>query len=121
MMLVSLAGPGMNILVAFAAMVLIKFTGAYQYTEWGSIAATLLAPLVYINLILAVFNLIPLPPLDGSKILAGILPDTGTKTMYALEQYAPLILLLLVFTGAAGKILWPVVNFLFNILYLIVF
>lgn len=72
------------------------------------------------NLILAAFNLIPVPPLDGSKILAGILPDTGANWLYSLEQYGPLILLLLIVTNVVGKILWPLVNFLYGVLNLLV-
>lgn len=120
MMLVALAGPGMNILLAFLGMLLIKLLIPYQDNVAVSTVMPLLDPLVYINLVLAVFNLIPVPPLDGSKILAGLLPDSGARFMYALEQYGMLILMLLVFTNVAGKILWPMVTFLFNVLNTIV-
>lgn len=121
MMLVSLAGPGMNLLLAFLGMVLLKFVVPYQYFQWGNIVITLVQPLIQINLILAAFNLIPVPPLDGSKILAGLLPDSGTRVIYSMEQYGPLILLLLIVTGLASKIFLPLANLLFNILYVIVF
>ncbi|HZJ84635.1 MAG TPA: site-2 protease family protein, partial [Syntrophomonadaceae bacterium] len=85
------------------------------------LAIRLLEPLVWINLILAVFNLIPVPPLDGSKILAGLLPDAGAQMIYSLERYGPLFLLLLIFTGAIGKILLPLVNLMYGLLYLIIF
>jgi Zn-dependent proteases len=120
MMLVALAGPGMNILLAFLGMVLIKILIPYQSSQAVTLVMPLLDPLVSINLVLAVFNLIPVPPLDGSKILAGLLPDNGARFMYALEQYGMLILMLLVFTNVAGKILWPMVTFLFNVLNTIV-
>lgn len=121
MMLVSLAGPGMNILLAFIGLVLYKYLLPYQDLEWGIMASSLLQPLVYINLILAAFNLIPLPPLDGSKILAGLLPDSGAHLLYSLEQYGPLILLLLIVTGIAGKVFLPLANLLYSILTAIVF
>jgi len=115
-MLVSLAGPGMNILLALVSMVLLKLLIPYQGSLWGALLVPLLPPLAYINLTLAAFNLLPVPPLDGSKILAGMLPDSGAQFVYSLEQYGPLILLLLIVTNMVGKILWPVVNFLYGIL-----
>ncbi len=121
MMLVSLAGPAMNILLAFIGMLILKILSPYYYSENVVIAVRLLQPLVQINLILAVFNLIPVPPLDGSKILAGLLPDSGAAFVYSLEQYGPIFLLLLIVTGAIGAILLPLVNFLYGLLYFIVF
>jgi len=116
MMLVSLAGPGMNILLALVSMVLLKLIIPYQGSSWGTLLVPLLIPLVYINLILAAFNLLPVPPLDGSKILAGMLPDSGAQLVYSLEQYGPLILLLLIVTNMVGKIIWPLVNLLYGML-----
>lgn len=132
MMLVSLAGPGMNLLLAFTAMLVLKIWGfpldinsfffiignlnsaLAQLSVFTSLAL-ILYTLVYINLILAVFNLIPLPPLDGSKILAGLLPDSGARLVYSLEAYGPLILLLLIITGAFSKILIPMVTLMYSL------
>lgn len=121
MMLVSLAGPVMNMLIALVGLIALKFLLPMQGQEWVNLVIPLLIPLIQINLILAAFNLIPVPPLDGSKILAGLLPDSGTRLMYSLEQYGPMLLLLLIVTGLTGKIIWPIVNFLYNLLYSIVF
>ena len=121
MLLVSLAGPLMNILLAFLAMIALRVVAPYQGMEWASYTIMLLEPLIWINLVLAVFNLIPVPPLDGSKILAGILPDRGASIMYALEKYGILILLLLLITGVISKILIPLIQLLFMLLYNIVF
>lgn len=120
MMLVSLAGPGMNMLLALIGMFLYKLIMPLESSQWAGLLVPLLPPLIYINLILAAFNLIPVPPLDGSKILAGILPDSGARLIYSLEQYGPLILLLLIVTDVVGKILWPLVNFLYGLLNLVV-
>jgi Zn-dependent protease len=125
MMLVSIAGPLMNILLALVAMITLRLLsfnpelGTYS----GNLSALIqmLIPLVQINIILAVFNLIPVPPLDGSKILAGLLPDKGTRFIYSLEQYGPILLLLLIFTNLAGKIIWPMYNVLYALIYGIVF
>ena len=121
MMLVSLAGPAMNILLALVGMIALRFLAPLQELEWVGYVIALLIPVIQINLILAAFNLIPVPPLDGSKILAGLLPDAGTRLMYSLEQYGPIILLLLIITGLTGKILLPLVNSLYSLLYNIVF
>jgi Zn-dependent protease len=120
MMLVSLAGPGMNMLLALLGMVVLKGLILNQNSLGADLFVPLLEPLVYINLILAAFNLIPVPPLDGSKILAGLLPDAGARFMYSMEQYGPLLLLLLIVTDSVGTILWPLVNLLYGILNTIV-
>lgn len=117
MMLVSLAGPAMNILLAIGALVILRLLGENA----SNTLLMLLVPLVQINIILAVFNLLPIPPLDGSKVLAGFLPDSGAQAMYKLEPYGPLILLLLIFTNVAGYIIWPLYNLLYALLYGIVF
>lgn len=103
MLLVSLAGPVTNLIMAIAAAVI-----------WGALAGMrlpyfndIMRYIIHINVILAVFNLLPIPPLDGSKILAGLLPGRQ-EWLYHLEQYGVIILILLVFTGAIG--------FIFNIL-----
>ena len=121
MMLVSLAGPLMNVFLALVAMILYKLCLPYAQNEWVAILLQLIVPLIYINLILAAFNLIPVPPLDGSKILAGLLSDARAEFVYSLEQYGPVILLLLIATDLVGKIIWPLVNFLYRILYAVVF
>ncbi len=121
MMLVSVAGPAMNLLLAFIGLVGLKMLLPYQLSQWGSMSIAMLSPLISINIILAAFNLIPLPPLDGSKVLAGLLPDAGARLMYSLEQYGPLLLLLLIITGTAYKIFGPLANMLYALLYGLVF
>ncbi|HZK43954.1 MAG TPA: site-2 protease family protein [Syntrophomonadaceae bacterium] len=121
MMLVSLAGPAMNIILAILGMIMLKLLSPYLYSESAVMAVRLIQPLVQINLILAVFNLLPVPPLDGSKVLAGLLPDSGANVLYSLEQYGPLILILLIFTGVISKVLFPLVNALYGFLYFIFF
>ena len=121
MMLVSIAGPAMNILLALIGMLLLRALAPFDFNENIHMLVKLIYPLVYINLILAVFNLIPLPPLDGSKILAGLLPDSGAQMIYSLERYGPIFLLILIFTGGVGKILLPIVNFLYGLMYVLIF
>lgn len=116
MMMVALAGPAMNIFIAFIGTLMIRFMIPLQGSELGQSIIILLQPLVWINIILAVFNMIPVPPLDGSKILAGLLPDSGADLIYSLEQYGPLILLLLILSGAIGTIILPLANIINNFL-----
>lgn len=67
---------------------------------------------VRINIGLAIFNIIPVPPLDGSKILAGILPATLADGYARMERFGFLILLLLVFTGIIDQLIFPVISML---------
>ncbi len=99
MLLVSLAGPLSNLVLAVAAAALL---GAFLWNV--PYADRIATEIIRINVILAVFNLLPIPPLDGSKILAGILPGSQ-EWLYKLEQYGTIILILLLFTGIIGRIL----------------
>lgn len=116
MMLVSLAGPIMNLILASLGAAVFHILSGIQGSDWVTWLQLIILWMVYINLILAVFNLIPVPPLDGSKILAGILPDSGARFMYSLEPYGFVILLLLIMTNITSQILLPVVQLLAGIL-----
>ncbi len=74
--------------------------------------------LIIINAILAIFNLIPVPPLDGSKILKGFLRSDALVTYYKLEPYGMIILIILMATGVFGYIINPIINLIFKILFL---
>jgi Zn-dependent protease len=119
---VSLAGPGANILTAFVCGLVIRMIHPLSgYLMFGSSSFSVLAlMLVYgmmINLVLAFFNLIPLPPLDGSKILAGLLPPQYEYKMEQLERFGPFLLIgVILVTSFAGIpilswILSPFVSF----------
>jgi len=72
---------------------------------------------VQINIGLAVFNLIPIPPLDGSTVLVGLLPPDLAYSYQKIERYGFIIILVLVFTGVTGRIIVPLIQF-FNKLLL---
>ncbi|PRX26676.1 Zn-dependent protease [Orenia metallireducens] len=113
MMLVGLAGPLSNITLAIGFAFLYRFVGNFFYTLIDPrVVNTLFITGIYLNLGLAVFNLLPVPPLDGSKILAGLLPASMNKFIYNLEAYGPFILLFLLFTNGIGVILSPAINIL---------
>jgi Zn-dependent protease len=96
--LVALAGPGMNLLLAFGAALLLGFVAG---TAPRSVVLFLLI-FAQINILLAVFNLIPLPPLDGSRLLTIFLPPRNQQIIFFLDRYGILILLaLLLFGGLA--------------------
>ena len=95
MLLVALAGPATNLIIALAATLLLGVFGGLGFVVLNSI----LQLTIHINIVLAIFNLIPIPPLDGSRILAGLLPGENAW-LDNLEQYGFIILIILVFTGA---------------------
>lgn len=119
MMWVSLAGPGANFLLALLSAVAVKGLMATA----GLIPEYVLLPLlsmaaagVWINLMLGFFNLIPIPPLDGSQILRGFLPAGGVLFMRKIEPFGFIILLLLFYLGFISKLLMPMINFAHGLL-----
>ena len=117
MLLVSLGGPAMNLLEAIAGA--ICFALIYNFAPYNNVTIYFLNFFFYflqINVVLAVFNILPIPPLDGSKILGALLPDKCFKFILSIERYGFLILLVLVLFGLTEKILMPPVNFLVNLL-----
>ena len=106
-MLVSLAGPASNIVLAFFILIL------YFFFNQVNFVGTLLLRTFELNIILAVFNLLPIPPLDGSKILASLLPPhLSYKYSNFLGQYGFVVIILLVVTGALRFVIGPIYGFL---------
>ncbi len=116
--IVSIAGPLSNVILAFASgailRLLVEFTGLSP--ENGLFM--LLYYLIVINIILAVFNLLPIPPLDGSKILYAFLPARALEAAVSFERYGPYILIfLIIFAGSFfGAFFGLVMQFVLQIL-----
>jgi Zn-dependent protease len=96
MAVVGIAGPVTNVLIAFVAILLrSQISSVGNPLDINNILATL----AVLNVGLAVFNMIPLPPLDGYRVLLGILPGPMANSFAQIEPYGPMLLLLLVFMG----------------------
>ena len=116
MALVSLAGPATNIallLLATAIFKLLHFDTLAGPNGVSEIIAVLLAIIIKINLSLAIFNLLPIPPLDGSKIFALILPPRLAEAYLSLSSFGTLLLLLLLVFPVGGFSLMSVVSSIF--------
>ena len=96
MVRVAAAGPAMNVVLAFASVLLISTLGALE-GETAALAGNLLLQSARLNILLAVFNMLPLPPLDGSKVFAAFLPGGAMRWFLHLERYGMLLLLMLLF------------------------
>jgi len=106
---VALAGCATNILIAIIALILLQF----GVVNTNSVLSTILPIVVRINIILGAFNLIPIPPLDGSKILMSFLPEEAQENLARLEPYGFFILVFLLFTG----LLNPLITLMQNLIY----
>ncbi len=111
---VSAAGPLSNIGLALIAGIVFQIVGTTGMEGQQPLTQILTAG-VYINITLAVFNMIPIFPLDGSHILRNLLPPQGRLAMDKFDRFAPIVLILLIVTRVTWVILGPIVYFLANL------
>ena len=119
--MVSLAGIMANLLIAIVAFVIFKIllitnVGNQVAVSTQEPVVLFLTYLLIMNVSLAVFNLLPFPPLDGSKILDSILPASMRPALEFLEQYGYLLLIVLIYLGVTRMIISPVIDFVFYLL-----
>lgn len=119
MMAVSFAGPGSNFLLAFIAIILTAFFGMLGYGKSG--IYTFLFWVQLYNIWFALFNLVPIPPLDGSKILMSILPGRYAYEYMKIEQYSFIFLIVLVFSGLIGMVLRPLAQIILSSMNFVVY
>lgn len=119
MALVAIAGPITNFLIAFVAFLIGHFTG-WLYA--GGVVELIFAELIYINLGFGIFNLIPIPPLDGSRVLYAIAPDGVRNVMAGMERMGIIIVLLIVvlFPQVTSTIIGGGMNAILKAFYFVV-
>ena len=117
--IVSIAGPIINFILATLALFIYGFINS-RFNIQNEIFDKIIINIYFINIGLGVFNLIPIPPLDGSKILAGLLPERIEYKFYKYEQYSYIVLLILIFTRFIDYILSPMFFYAQKIIYSVV-
>lgn len=120
-MIVAAAGPISNLLQAVAAAIVLHLVTPAGHSVFtplasGSMVAAVFWLALQINVLLAVFNLIPVPPLDGGNVLAGILPPAAAHLFDAIRPFGFIILYALLLTGALSAMILPPADYLIRLL-----
>ena len=107
---VAAAGPGANLVMALLWAGILKLGLLLSHNPYAQAMMWMGAAGIVVNVALGVLNLVPLPPLDGGRIVASLLPPRAAYRFSQLEPYGMMILLVLLFTGALGFLLWPIIG-----------
>ena len=113
-MLVAVAGPAMNLLMALVVSVLIVIAARLGAPD--RLLSAVFYYLVQLNISLMIFNLLPIPPLDGGSVLAWLLPRSMQGTVDFLARYGGIILLLLIITPSLGRVFGSVIGYPINVI-----
>lgn len=124
MLWVALAGPASNFALAVVSALMAKIVWLLALAlPHSPVGEAILVPLnntliasVWINLVLCLFNFLPIPPLDGSRILAGLLPPALARSYASFERYGFILIILLALTGILSKLIVPLISFVNNLL-----
>jgi Zn-dependent protease len=119
MLWVALAGPLTNLSLALISALMTKTVWLLAKTiPYSALGEAVLLPLnstliasVWINLVLGIFNFLPIPPLDGSRILAGLLPPDLARSYASIERYGFILIIILALTGVLSKLIMPLIDF----------
>ena len=121
--LISFAGPASNLLLALLLSILLRLTPLIPLNIYAIVHpfTSLLIPIIVLNVSLAIFNLLPIHPLDGGKILVGILPEGSARNIEEfLNRNGTILLIILIFpffgTSLVAKIITPIIYFILSIL-----
>lgn len=110
--LVALAGPVSNIVLAVVAGLVLKAQGGLVPDGGATVLTGALALAVFLNVLLAVFNMLPVPPLDGGNVLAGVVPESVAKLIDQLRPYGFFLLYGMLLLGVLDLFVWPIQRFL---------
>jgi len=117
---ISIAGPSSNFILAIILSLLLRLFIVLQLNFMIIIGSLLFVPMIQMNIILGIFNLLPIHPMDGFKIVEGILPEEKAHEWKQLQRFGMIFLILLIFPiggrSMLDGILMPAVRFLFNLL-----
>lgn len=121
MALVAVAGPATNFLIALISFLIAHFSGLLYHSN-GGLLYFIFIELIFVNLGFMIFNLIPIPPLDGSRILYAIAPDAVRALLVSMERYGFVLVYLLIFLfgNAFSSIMIGGTNAILNFFYFIV-
>jgi len=117
-MFIAAAGPGSNIIASVSAIIIfiiLKRLNIITLMNPG-IIALILFYLIVINIFLAIFNLIPIPPLDGSGIIEGLLKGQALESYQKIKPFGFIILIVIIYAGFLDILARPILNFIINIL-----